>query len=107
MCKLDNPLVDSAHDLIVSQCILPAINSRIVLAPDNVCAPKVPNNRVKIIWDPDNLPQYQDLVCGSLVRIRETWSSSSPASISMLLQSTNDILVTVSGKHFPGPDFPL
>ena len=95
ICKLSHPLVNSAHDIIISACPLKpqAIPGRDL--SENVVAPKIQNMRIKILWDNDNTPFYQDLVSDSLVRLRQTWSdSSSPASVSVLLQSTNDLLST-------------
>ena len=68
------------------------------------------NNRVKIKWLDENIPLYQDLIGENLTRIRNTWSdTSSTDSVSMLLNSTNDVLNTTAaasnkivhlGKHF-------
>ena len=48
-----------------------------------------------MLWDEENVPLYQELVCDSLVRLRDTWSDfCSPAAVSILLQSTCDVLST-------------
>ena len=92
VCKLENPLVESAHDLILSTCHLPSVPTKSTDTSENKSAPKIVNNRVKIIWDNENLPHYQELISDNLARLRETWSnSSSPASVSILLQSTCDV----------------
>ena len=92
VCKLDTSLVDRAHDLIISKCIIPARASDKDCVSENIVAPKVINNRVKIIWESENLSFYKEIVCENLSRIRKTWSHVSPAAVSILLQSTNDIL---------------
>ena len=96
ICKLENPLVGSHHDLILSTFALPIINS--ATQSDNlVKAPKIPNDRVKILWDDENIPQYQSLLGTSLSSLRQLWADSdSPTSISVLLQATNDALVSAA-----------
>ena len=102
-CKLKHPLVDSAHDIIISTC---KIQSRPSISRDlseNVKAVKMVNDRVKIKWEDENIPEYEHLVGDNLARLRDSWpGSSSPSSVSILLQSTNDVLSTcakASNKH--------
>ena len=95
ICKLSNPLVESAHDIIISTCPLKLKAPIIHDQSENITAVKVKNNRVKIIWDNENNEQYEELVCDSLARLRETWSDpSSSSAASLLLQTTNDVLST-------------
>ena len=95
ICKLSHPLVDSAHDIILSNCPLKPQAPVLHDQSENIAAIKVNNDRVKIIWDDENNEQYQELVCDSLARLRETWSDcSSSSAASILLQSTNDVLST-------------
>ena len=96
ICKLDNPLVDSAHDIIISTCSLPSHTPLPHDISENISAPKVDNTRVKVKWNEDNVPYYQDLVGNNLARLRQTWSDPSPATMSILLQSTNDVLNTAA-----------
>ena len=91
ICKLDNPLVESHHDVIVSAIPLPRAEAP--SAEKLPLAPRVPNNRVKIIWDDENTSMYQSLLANKLTKIRERWAaSSSPTCISLLLSYTNDAL---------------
>ena len=72
-------------------------------------APKVPNDRVRIIWEDENIDHYQNLISSNLSAIRNRWKSSqSPSSISILLSSTNFALSSAAkssnkfvrlGKH--------
>ena len=95
VCKLDNPLVDSAHDLIISTCQVPHCLPCPSDLSENITATKIENKRTKILWDDENLPLFQSLVCDNLGRLRDTWGDhSSPAAVSVLLQSTNDVLTT-------------
>ena len=61
ICKLDSPLVESHHDIILSSCSLP-----IARAPpseeDLVMAPRISNNRTKIIWSEDGIKAYEEMV---------------------------------------------
>ena len=95
ICRLENPLVESHHDVIISTIPLPrALVSQSETVPS---APRVPNNRVKIIWDDDNTPLYQSLLSNNLSSLRERWANaSSPACVSMLLSSTNDALMSAA-----------
>ena len=88
LCKLDSPFIDSTHDVILSSCSLPNVP---VPPPDarNVTAPRIVNDRVKIIWDDDGIEDYEALIGTSLRDIREQWGNpSSRSSISLLLSST-------------------
>ena len=97
VCSLEHPLVDSAHDLIVSSCSIPPRKSIPQDISENISAPRVNNDRVKIKWDDENLPFYQELLGDNLARLRDTWSdSNSTAAVSLLLQSTNDVLRTAA-----------
>ena len=91
VCKLENPLVHSHHDLILSRFSLGTC--RISPKEDQVVAPRVDNLRVKILWSEEEIAQYEELVGDNLSRLRETWCDpSNPASMSVLLQSTYSLL---------------
>ena len=49
LCKLDNPLIESAHDIIVSTCFIPSQSTISQDTSENITAPKVENTRIKII----------------------------------------------------------
>ena len=60
---------------------------------DLIVAPKIVNARQKIIWDPEGIVNYENLVGDNLTRLRETWcNSESKASMSVLLATTYSIL---------------
>ena len=95
ICKLEHPLVESAHDIIISSCHLPPAAPILESSSENISAKKIENSRVKVSWDEENTPLYQDIVSDNLVRLRDTWSDfSSHNAVSILLQSTNDVLTT-------------
>ena len=88
ICKFESPFVLSQHDVILSSCQLPKAPS---LPRDQnlMKAPKVPNERIKIVWDDEGILDYEKLVGSSLSDIRTLWgNSSSRSSISILLSST-------------------
>ena len=90
-CKHDNPLVTSHHDALLSTFKIP-VHSKQALSV-NPMAPRVDNNRVKIHWNPAGAVAYKSCVTEALPRMRSNWlDSSSEASISILLQSTNTFL---------------
>ena len=94
ICKLQHPLIDSAHDVVLSVCPLKAQTNFPLDSSENIKAVKVRNTRIKILWN-ENSQEYQSLVSDTLTRLRKTWNDSgSPVSVSILLASTNDALTT-------------
>ena len=102
--------MNSAHDIVLSTCHLPPHSGLVQNTSENIEAIKVPNNRIKIMWDGENIELYQSLVGPHLIRVRENWSDQNfPAAVSILLQTTNTILSTCAvasnkvvhlGMHF-------
>ena len=101
LCKLHLPLLTSHHDAIVSTFSLPRSCPAIPVI--NPLAPRIPNTRVKIKWSDSGIKKYQTSLGDNLSRMRENWlCSSSPASFSVLLQSTNaflDLCARKTNKH--------
>ena len=92
ICKNDCPIIDSHHDVLLSTCVIPSAPEP---HPDTnlVVAPKVKNDRIKILWNDDGINEYQNLIGSSLASLRERWAnSSSSSSISLLLSSTYSCL---------------
>ena len=90
-CKHDSLLVTSHYDALLSTFKIP-VHSMQALSV-NPMAPRVDNNRVKIHWNPAGAVAYKSCVTEALPRMRSNWlDSSSEASISILLQSTNTFL---------------
>ena len=93
-CKLSNPLVESHHDLIFSNWSIPNEVSKDT-SSDNIVAPLAENNRLKVLWTDPGIADYHSLVGPQLERIQRQWlSSTSRTSVSLLLESTNNILAT-------------
>ena len=92
ICKLENPLVTSHHDALLSCFNLPCMACPSP-PPNPPPAPRIENNRVKILWSESGIQAYQSLIAENLSRLRSNWHEcSSIASISVLIQSTNAIL---------------
>ena len=92
LCKLDNPLISSHHDVLISKFSL-LLTSSPRSAHENPLAPTIPNSRVKIQWSSSGIELYRNSIDQTLSRMRATWlDSSSPASFSVLLQSTYSFL---------------
>ena len=92
LCKLDSPLINSHHDVILSTCSIP-------VAPppppedDLVVAPKIPNIRTRTVWSEEGIRKYESIIDSSLTDLRERWgNSSSKSSLSVLLSSTYSLL---------------
>ena len=65
----------------------------------NIVANKIENDRIKVKWDKNNISNYQDMIGDNLARLRETWFDySSPAAVSILLQSTNYVISTAAAS---------
>ena len=92
-CKEENLLIDSHHDLIVSKFSLKTVLEPPNDTSENITAPKIMNDRVKILWDDENIPEYCNILGDSLNKVYKRWGdSSSRSSVSLLLSSTNSIL---------------
>ena len=93
MCKHDHPTMLSHHDMIVSQCTVPAIPTYSAEKDDLVTAPRLCNNREKIVWSPEGAARYEEILRPVLKSLRESWlDPSSTSSTSVLLQMTNHVL---------------
>ena len=90
-CKHDDPRVSSHHDALLSTILLPRLQKSPSVV--NPLAPHVSNDRVKVHWTDDGVKAYEKIVHGNLSRMRSNWlDSSSSASFSVLIQSTNSFL---------------
>ena len=99
-CRLENPLIHSHHDLIVSAFPCPEV--AYTPPPQAVTAPRVPNTRVKVYWDQEGECQYQAILASTLPLLHRTLSTSepSPALTSILLDSTNFALSRAAEASF-------
>ena len=93
-CKLNHPLIGSHHDMLVSVLCVP--KQDFLVPPKNLLtAPKVPNNRTKIIWSETGIADYQRMLAPLLQLIQDVWlTSPSPSNsvLSLCLQSTTRVL---------------
>ena len=93
ICKHENPLVESHHDIIISEWSVPDCDDNEEKNNDNVEAPVAKNNRRKVLWTKEGISAYESLVAPQLSRIQEVWTSAcSKTSMSLLLESTNNVL---------------
>ena len=98
VCKHDDPLIESHHDLLISQLLLPKVKQSTHF-PVHHQAPKIPNNRVKIIWSEEGIKSYENLLNTHLDDLASRWSNvNSTSSISILLSATNEILHLAATK---------
>ena len=98
LCCKDNDWLNSHHDAIISEITLnyiePAAKSHESVHDD---VPTIENDRHKIVWDDDSLHLYQELIQPVLLDLQDAWlDSSSPSSISLLLQQTNNALTSAA-----------
>jgi hypothetical protein len=93
-CKLADPFIESHHDMIISNWFLPVMTTTPTMT-ENIVAPKVKNDRVKVLWSDEGIEEYQRLVLPHLSRLQELWlPSPSRSSSSLLLDSTNNLLAS-------------
>ena len=99
LCQDHFPEIDSHHDVIMSSISLPVTSMAYGSPADLISAPRVPNLRERIVWDKENLSEYEKLVSKRLVRIRKEWSiPNSPSAVSVLLELTNKALHLVASS---------
>ena len=92
-CSKTDYNVDSKHNIILSSFKLPYIGQSETNQDNHITAPTVPNTKHRILWDEDNLLQYQELIMEPLQELQKNWSNpETPVSFSILLQCTNRIL---------------
>ena len=95
-CKLNNPLIESHHDILLSTVSLPHCTHQYNSENGNITAPRVNNGRTKIVWSEQGIVDYQALVIPKLLLIQQSWlntPSPSHSIMSLALQSTNSALV--------------
>ena len=92
MCKHEHPLVNSSHDLLLSAFSLPPA-PEVNHEKPTFTAPKVSNERVKVIWSEEGIFNYRLTVGQGLFKLRESLSRPPTASsMSSLLASTYSLL---------------
>ena len=97
LCKLDNPLILSHHDIILSKLSLPLQPERQTNHDNLVTAPRLEIVRNKITWTENGIQDYESLVSPHLQKIRENWlHPGSLCSMSILLKMTNTIMSTTA-----------
>ena len=95
LCVHDHPQLLSHHDLVLSQCLIPARHDDSAVCDSLVRAPRIPNTRQKVIWTAEGVAAYNDSVLPVLQSLRDTWLiPSSTVCMSVLLQLTNFTLKT-------------
>ena len=96
ICKVTCPLLSSHHDILLTSFTLPRIESPSPSLALNK-ATRVENKRSKIFWSDQGMKDYELLVSEHLPYVRDLWgNSSSPTSVSILLASTYEILVSAA-----------
>ena len=91
-CGQENPEIESHHDPILSNILLPFTEPQEVQndLPD---APRIHQTRHRIIWSEEGVTEYQEQVAIKLSKVRQKWLNPlSKTSLSVLLSSTNYIL---------------
>ena len=92
ICKHDQPLIDSSHDLLISSFTLPS-GPEVINKQPAFTAPRVENNRVKVIWSEDGIAEYRTTIGQTLANLRESIAEPlTPSSMSYLLSSTYTLL---------------
>ena len=98
ICKHQDPLINSHHDLIITSCTIPLAPAPAHNLHQLPLAPKIQNSRQKVLWSEEGVLAYSAAVSGALGDLQARWedSPSSPASMSSLLSSTYSLLKTTA-----------
>ena len=98
ICKLNNPLIDSHHDMILSSwTLLDEIQEED--SPENVAAPIIPNLRQKVLWSDAGIEAFQEAVLPHLTRLQEIWlPNPSKSSLAFLPESTTNLLISCASS---------
>ena len=93
-CGRENTLVTSHHDIVVTNFTCSRVPYK--PPPPAVVAPRVPNSRVKVLWDQHGQENYKTLLSSTLPLIQTSLASpSSPSLTSILLDCTNLLLIVL------------
>ena len=88
LCSLEQPLINSHHDILLSTFALSRTFDE-HLQVGNVVAPKVPNIRVKTLWSEEGKQKYEQLIGNFLPELQQRWlSPPTKSSLSILLKSS-------------------
>ena len=97
-CKLEDSSIDSHHDLLISSASIPTQQLDGVDKSENISAPRVENNRERIVWTEEGKFRFHEITSQLLPDIRSRWQADSKASLSVLLQTTNFLLQTAASQ---------
>ena len=93
-CTVDLPDVSSHHDMIMSNAFLPP-STQASTSVNLKVAPRTTFPRYKINWTETGVQAFSELAAAQLCDLRESWEPSSSKSLSsLLIQFTNNILVS-------------
>ena len=93
-CAKDYPEIDSHHDIIISCVTIPVSSPLNDPHSAPAMVPRVDLPRYKFVWTDEGIANYEELVAPRLVECRSRWlNPSSSTCMSVLLHSTNNILV--------------
>ena len=88
VCVKENPLISSHHDMVLSTFLCSSVPFN--PPPPAIIAPRVPNNRVKVLWNQEDQYQYETLLSSTLPLLQHSLlSPASPSLTGILLDCTN------------------
>ena len=92
ICSKTNSAVDSCHDILISELLLPT-KAMLGPSPDNIVAPKVQHTKHRILWSEQGILDYQKLLAQSLPPLELNYCDvSDPEVATILFKVTNHIL---------------
>ena len=99
VCGKEIPLILSHHDLVVSTFLCPSVSYNPL--PPATKAPRVPNNRVKVLWSQEGQSQYENLLSTALPLLQHSLiNPASPSLTKILLDCTNFALNRAAESSF-------
>ena len=97
VCKKEDPLVNisSMHDMLITSFSSPKITRSVESSKSNPLAPRIKNNRHKVVWSEEGIHAYQELLTPRLKQLQQIWlPAQSRTCLSTLIKSTNAILTS-------------
>ena len=98
ICELQQPLMASHHDLIVSTCSVPHYHPEHVNESENITAPRVPNLRFSTKWSEEGVIEYKQALSPLLSDIRKTWGNTQDKSAVAIILSSTYAAINLAAK---------
>ena len=87
LCKFDEAFIDSFYDILLTKLAIPVHGDVKNNNETNIVAPKLPNNRHRILWTDEGIADYQNVVVPHLGRTSLLQSLARHLYLNLLIRS--------------------